>query len=41
MNVVRMEQMALVRSKGRKYVVRGDLASIEAAELLPRGWVER
>ena len=41
LNLITMEKMALVKSNARKRVVGRDLESIEALQLLPRGWIER
>lgn len=40
-NLVQMEKMTLSNSKARKRAVGGQLESIKAAKLLPRGWMER
>lgn len=40
-NLVQMEKMTLSNSKARKRAVGGQLESIKAVKLLPRGWMER
>lgn len=41
LNLVKMEKLVLAKAKARKQIVGGALESIQAAKLLPRGWIER
>ena len=41
MKLMQMEKRVLANSKSRKEAVREQLEGVQAANLLPRGWVER